>query len=116
MKIIVSVFNNLYTDQRVEKICRTLHENGYEILLIGNSWDGTPEMSRPYSFKRIVLKSKNLKFAYPEFNRKLYREILKNADENTILLSNDLDTLLANYFVSRKKNIPLVFDSHEIFT
>jgi len=116
MKIIVSVFNNLYTDQRVEKICRTLHENGYEILLIGNSWDGLPEMSRPYPFKRIVLKSKNLKIAYPTFNRKLYKEILKNADKNTILLSNDLDTLPANYLVSKKLKIPLVFDSHEIFT
>lgn len=116
MKIIVSVFNNLYTDQRVEKICKTLHQNGYEILLIGNSWDGLPEMSRPYPFKRIELKSKNLKFAYPEFNRKLYKEILKNTDQNTILLCNDLDILFANYWVSKKLNIPLVYDSHEIYT
>ena len=116
MKIIISVFNNLYTDQRVEKICKTLHNNGYEVLLIGNSWDGLPEISRPYSFFRIQLNSKNLKLAYPEFNRKLYFELLKNADRNTILVSNDLDTIVANYLVSIKLNLPLVFDSHEIFT
>ncbi len=116
MKIIVSVFNNLYTDQRVEKVCKTLFDNGFEIILIGNSWDGTPEMKRPYPFYRIPLKSKSLKLAYPEFNKKLYTELLKRADKNTILLSNDLDTLLANALVSRKLKIPMVFDSHEIFT
>ena len=116
MKVLVSVFNNLYTDQRVEKVCRTLSEAGYDIELIGNNWGGLPEMQRPYPFSRIFLKSKSLKLAYPEFNWKLYQELLKKADKNTILLSNDLDTLLANYLVSKKLRIPLVFDSHEIFT
>lgn len=115
MKIIVSVFNNLYTDQRVEKVCQTLHEAGYEILLIGNDWEGSPPMKRPYKFQRISLKSKKLRFAYLEFNQKLYRELLKHADEKTILLSNDLDTILPNYIFGKKRNIPLVFDSHEIF-
>ena len=116
MKVLVSVFNNLYTDQRVEKVCRTLFENGYEIELIGNSWEGTPEMSRPYSFYRILLKSKKLRFAYIEFQWKLYREILKRADKKTILLSNDLDTLLPNIKAARKLKIPVIYDSHEIFT
>ena len=102
MKVLVSVFNNLYTDQRVEKVCRTLSEAGYDIELIGNNWGGLPEMQRPYPFSRISLKSKSLKLAYPEFNWKLYQELLKKADKNTILLSNDLDTLLANYLVSKK--------------
>ena len=48
MKVLVSVFNNLYTDQRVEKVCRTLSEAGYDIELIGNNWGGLPEMQRPY--------------------------------------------------------------------
>lgn len=116
MKVLVSVFNNLYTDQRVEKVCNTLSENGYEIDLIGNNWGGLPEMTRKYPFSRIELNSKILKFAYVEFQWKLYKELLKKADKKTILLSNDLDTLLPNYLVSKKLNIPLVFDSHEIFT
>lgn len=116
MKVLVSVFNNLYTDQRVEKVCNTLSENGYEIDLIGNNWGGLPEMKRSYAFSRILLNAKILKFAYIEFQWKLYKELLKKADKKTILLSNDLDTLLPNYLVSKKLNIPLVFDSHEIFT
>jgi glycosyltransferase involved in cell wall biosynthesis len=116
MKILVSVFNNLFTDQRVEKVCETLSENGYPIELIGNNWLGLPEMARNYPFSRISLKSKILRFAYVEFQWKLYKELLAKADRNTILLSNDLDTLLPNYLISKKLNIPLVFDSHEIFT
>lgn len=116
MKVLVSVFNNLATDQRVEKVCRSLLENGYEIELIGNNWTGLPEMSREYSFSRIALRSKILKFAYLEFQLKLYQKLLRTADRNTILLANDLDTLLPNYLVSKKLRIPLVFDSHEIFT
>ena len=116
MKVLVSVFNNLFTDQRVEKVCKTLSENGFQPELIGNNWGGLPEMKRDYPFSRIKLKSKILKLAYVEFQRKLYQELLQKADKNTILLSNDLDTLLPNYLISKKLNIPLVFDSHEIFT
>lgn len=116
MKVLVSVFNNLYTDQRVEKVCRTLHENGYEIELIGNSWEGLPAMERPYPFTRIILKSKNLKSAYPEFQYKLYQELIKRANSKTILLANDLDTLLPNIKAGKKLKIPVVYDSHEIFT
>lgn len=115
-KILTSAFSNLYTDQRIEKVCRTLHENGYEIELIGNNWGGEEQMQRPYKFSRIHLISKTLKTAYFEFNWKLYHELKKKADENTILHANDLDALLPNYLLSRKLNIPLVFDSHEIFS
>lgn len=116
MKVLVSVFNNLSTDQRVEKVCRTLSENGFSIELIGNNWGGLPDLKRDYPVSRIILKSKILRYAYVEFQWKLYKELLKKADQHTILLSNDLDTLLPNYLVSKKLNLPLVYDSHEIFT
>lgn len=116
MKVLVSVFNNLATDQRVEKVCETLRSGGYEIHLVGNDWGGLPDFARDYPTKRISLQSRSLKTAYPEFNVKLYKYLLKFADKNTILLANDLDTLYANYLISKKLSIPLVFDSHEIFT
>ncbi len=116
MKVLVSVFNNLATDQRVEKVCRTLSENGYEIELLGNNWLGLPEIKRNYPVSRLPLKSKVLRFAYVEFQYKLYQELFRKADQQTILLANDLDSLLPNYLISKKLNIPLIFDSHEIFT
>lgn len=115
-KIITSAFSNLYTDQRIEKVCRTLHENGYEVELIGNDWKGSENMERPYSFSRIHLTSKSLKTAYFEFNWKLYHELKRRADRNTILHANDVDALFSNYLIAKKLNIPLVFDSHEIFS
>ncbi|MFB9121634.1 glycosyltransferase [Bergeyella porcorum] len=116
MKILISVFNNLYTDQRVEKVCRTLHNNGYEIELIGNSLEGLPPMERPYVFHRIPLRSKTLRKAYIEFQWKLYNELKTRADKHTVLLANDLDTLLPNVLLAQKRQLPLVYDSHEIFT
>lgn len=116
MKVIVSAFSSLYTDQRIEKVCETLHKNGYEIFLIGNDWGGAGEMTRPYPFMRIKQSSTSLKTAYPEFNLKLYKELKKHADKNTILLANDLDALLPNVLLANKLKIPLVFDSHEIYT
>lgn len=115
-KILTSAFSNLYTDQRIEKVCKTLHDNGYEIELIGNNWGGAEKMERPYAFSRISLASKTLKTAYFEFNWKLYHELRRKATQNTILYANDLDALLPNYLISKKYKIPLVFDSHEIFS
>ena len=115
-KVIVSVFNNLLTDQRVEKICKTLYDNGYQVELIGSSWDGLPELKRPYPFTRISLKSKSLKFAYVEYNLKLYKLLRSKAKENCILVANDLETIYPNLLISKKKKLPLIYDSHEIFT
>lgn len=115
-RVIVSAFSNLCTDQRIEKICRTLHENGYAVELIGNNWGGADAVSRPYVVSRIRLISKSLKTAYFEFNWKLYRALKEKSGKNTILYANDLDALLANYLVAQKLNIPLIFDSHEIFS
>ncbi len=116
MRVIVSVFNNLITDQRVEKVCKTLSENRYQIELIGNNWGGSPVLNRNYPVTRLSLNSKILRYAYVEFQWKLYRHLLKTADNNCILLANDLDSLLPNYLIAKKFKIPLVFDSHEIFT
>ena len=115
-KILISAFSNLYTDQRIEKICRSLHENNYNLELVGNDWNGAVNMTRPYPFVRIPLISRSLKTAYFEFNWKLYYHLRKRADQHTVLYANDLDALLPNYLISKKLNIPLIFDSHEIFS
>lgn len=44
-KVLVSAFSSLYTDQRIEKVCKTLSDNGYSIDLIGNDWGGNEKWS-----------------------------------------------------------------------
>lgn len=114
-RILVSVINDLATDQRVSRTCHELHAMGYNVLLIGRRLpQSLPMPSVPYAFHRMKLWFTRGAFFYAWYNWRLFWFLLFSKAQ--VLWSNDLDTLLANYLVSRIKRIPLVFDSHEYFT
>ena len=116
LKAIVSVTNDLYTDNRVHKVCSFLEENGYDVLLIGRKRKSSvPLLPRSYKSKRIKLLFEKGAAFYAFFNLRLFFVLLfKRCD---VLVSNDLDTLLANYMASKfKRKCELVYDSHEYFT
>jgi len=113
-RIIVSVSNDLLTDQRVEKVCDVLHTEGHEITLLGRKLLDDRHLDRPYKTKRFRLLFNSGAFFYTELNLRIFLYILFSKAD--ILLANDLDTLLANYYASKFKSLKLVYDSHEYFT
>ncbi len=113
-RIVVSVSNDLVTDQRVAKICRTLSELDYEILLIGRKNYSPYVLNRTYKTKRMVMLFNRGFLFYAELNIRLFFLLLFTKKD--ILFSNDLDTLLPNYLVSKIQGKELIFDSHELFS
>lgn len=110
----MSVSNDLYTDPRVDKVCRTLADMGAEVTLIGCRHRHSPRIAqRNYQIRRLFLFFKKGAAFYAELNVKLFFYLLFRKFD--LLVSNDLDTLLPNYLASRLRRKNIVYDSHEYF-
>lgn len=115
-KIIVSVTNDLVTDNRVKRVCDFLHQNNFEITLVGRKLKNSlPLNDRPYKTKRFRLLFNKGPLFYASYNLRLFFYLLFRKTD--FLLANDLDTLLANYYAKKfKSGVTLIYDSHEYFT
>jgi len=115
MRIVLSVTNDLVTDQRVNRISLSLMKLGHQLTLIGRQLpDSLPVNKRPYNVKRMRLLFRKGALFYAEYNFRLFWHLLfSNYD---VLVANDLDTLLANYLASVIRRKTVVYDSHEYFT
>ena len=112
-RVIVSVTNDISTDQRVAKVCATLMQNNFEVLLIGRKLKSSIPLKRAFKTKRFNLLFNTGFLFYAEYNFRLFCYLLFTKKD--ILLANDLDTLLPNYLISKLQNKKIVFDSHELF-
>lgn len=111
---IVSVINDLATDHRVQKTCFVLKECGFEVVLHGRLLKNSmPLPDLPFKVKRAKLLFKKGPLFYFFYNLRLFFFLFYN--KSHLLYANDLDTLPANYLVSRLKKTPLIYDSHELF-
>jgi len=112
-RIIISVTNDLFSDQRVLKVAHSCHNNGYDVLVIGRKNKNSQPLNVPFKYKLLRLCFNHSALFYAEFNIKLLVALLFcKAD---ILLANDTDSLPANYIASKTRRKKLVFDAHEIF-
>jgi glycosyltransferase involved in cell wall biosynthesis len=111
---VVSVINDLVTDNRVNKACSAFVECGFDVILIGRQLPNSLPIPK-WKFTAIRIKLLFLKgpLFYFFFNLRLFFKLLFTKAD--ILYANDLDTLLPNYLVSKLKSLPLIYDSHELF-
>ena len=87
---------------------------GLEVVLFGRELKNSASVSHlPYKTKRVKMLFTKGPLFYFFFNLRLYFFLMGNKTD--ALFANDLDTLWANNRAAKIKNIPLIYDSHEIF-
>lgn len=113
-RIVCTIFNDPFYDQRMERTCRSLTEAGYEVLLVGRKSAGIPGLAnRPYAQRRISSWFRKGPMLYAEYNlRLLFVLLFTRAD---LFCAIDLDTILPVLWISRLKRVPRVYDAHELF-
>ena len=106
-KIYLTVTNDLNQDQRMHRVCLSVRNQGYEVVLIGRE----KKESKPlleFPFRQIRLKcffEKGFLF-YVEFNIRLFLFLLfKKID---VLYAVDLDTIAVGGMVKIFRRIKLI--------
>ena len=113
---IVTVSNDLATDNRVNRTCNVLKESGYTVLLVGRKRKNSiPLKSQNHRCVRLNLLFDKGPFFYAELNVRLFIFLLFSSVD--LIFSNDLDTLPAAFLAQKlKRRSKIVYDSHELFT
>lgn len=113
-KIILTVTNDLTYDQRMQRICTSLAEAGYEVELVGRELSTSIPLDKfPFSQVRLSCWNTKGKLFYLEYNIRLFFYLLFHRAD--IICAIDLDTLVAGYYAARIKGAKVVYDAHEYF-
>jgi glycosyltransferase involved in cell wall biosynthesis len=114
MTIYFTVTTDLNYDQRMIRICTSLQQAGYTVILVGRK-NRTSQLltPQPYKQKRLNCFLNKGKFFYVEYNLRLFFWLLfKKMD---CICAIDLDTILPCYYISLIKKVKRVYDAHELF-
>lgn len=115
MRIILCVTNDIVTDRRVLRMAASLSRLPAQVMVIGRKVRQSMDLPEyPFQTFRFRLLANRGPLFYAEYNIRLFLLLL--IKRPGILVSNDLDTLPAVYFVSWLRRLPVVYDCHEYFT
>ena len=114
-RIYFTVTNDLSYDQRMQRICTSLTENGYTVTLVGRKLSSSLSVqNQKFCQKRISCWFNKGKSFYFEFNlRLIFYLLFRKMDA---ICAIDLDTIIPCHSISRLKKIPRIYDAHELFT
>jgi glycosyltransferase involved in cell wall biosynthesis len=112
--LIFTVTTDLTYDQRMIRICTSLANAGYTVLLVGRKMNASlPLAPQPFLQKRISCLFEKGKLFYAEYNIRLFFYLLfKKMD---CIGAIDLDTILPGYFIAKIKKVKRLYDAHELF-
>ncbi len=112
--IILTVTSDPNYDQRMIRICTSLHNAGYNVTLVGRERPNSKALiERPFKQVRLKQRIDSGKLFYLTYNIKLlFYLLLQKADA---LCAIDLDTILPVYYTSILKGVKRVYDAHELF-
>jgi glycosyltransferase involved in cell wall biosynthesis len=110
------VINDLVTDQRVHRVANLLLDHGMIVTCIGRRLQNSPVPGEiRFHFRRFRMLFIRGPLFYACFNARLFFTLLL-VRRPVLFISNDLDTLPANFLASRIRRVKLIYDSHELFT
>ena len=111
-RLVFTVTNDLNYDQRMIRICTSLSNSGYKVLLIGRK-SSTPLIKKQFSQKRLYCFFNKGKLFYIEYNLRLFFYLLFAKCD--LICAIDLDTIIPCYLASVLKKKRRVYDAHELF-
>jgi glycosyltransferase involved in cell wall biosynthesis len=113
-RLVFTVTNDLSYDQRMMRICSSLANSGYKVLLAGRKFsDSVPLNESSFKFKRIKCFFNKGPLGYAEFNIRLFFFLLFTRAD--LICAVDLDTIIPCFLVSGIKKTKRVYDAHELF-
>jgi len=113
-RLVFTVTNDLTFDQRMIRICTSLANAGYHVLLVGRKMkDSIPLKKMAFDQRRLHCFFSRGKLFYAEYNlRLLFFLLFKKFD---LICAIDLDTIIPCLWVSAIRRKKRVYDAHELF-
>ncbi|NNF35469.1 MAG: glycosyltransferase [Saprospiraceae bacterium] len=111
--ICIVITNDIFSDQRIQRIADTLEEADYNISVF-HRIKGNRKGRYNWKCKGINMMFKSGPLFYVEFNLRAFIYLIINQFD--VITSTDVDTIIACRIAAWVKRKPLFFDAHEHFT